>query len=213
MEIWQSIMILFLLLLGLLLLAAGLMLAGNGLSAIVPARLLSPLVSGLSLTGTGWWLQHRFRGWRQDSRLTKAFQRTSPLAQQLFGSHTPYVIEAAQQLGAARDTTAVPALMAVLERCVDEQQPAWREVAEALANALAQIGDGRALPLLYRLENVRGIGFIPAIRSAIAAIEPQSSLLRAGNLESMDRGSLLRPTQEHNEDDARLLLRAGEHNL
>ena len=104
-------------------------------------------------------------------------------------SHVPNVILAAERLGEARDTTAVPDLMSALERCVETQPPGWSECAAALANALARIGDRRALPLLYRLDNVRGIGLIPAVRNAIAAIEPQTSLLRAGQRFRRSSGS------------------------
>jgi hypothetical protein len=149
-------------------------------------------------------LRHRWR-WRRVG--THQSELAANLTPQLFGDYSPYIIEAAQQLGAARDMTAVPALLRALESCVDSQRPGWREVAEELANALAQIGDGRALPLLRQLENVRGIGFIPAVRNAIAAIEPHSSLLRPG---SLDHGALLRPLQHSPEIEPAFLLRSAE---
>src|ERR1041385_3638572 len=111
----------------------------------------------------------------------------------LFGSYSPYVIDTAVRLAEERDVTAVPALIIALQRCVDQQSPGWREVAEALVLALARIGDRRALNLLYRLENVRGIGIIPSIREAIAAIEPQTSLLRPGSADDALTETLLRP--------------------
>ena len=116
------------------------------------------------------------------------------LTPQLYGGYVPYVVEAAQLLGEARDMTAVPDLCAALEICVNTQKPGWRDASAALADSLAQIGDARALPLLYKLENVRGIGFIPNIRSAIARIEPHSSLLRPGSShDAAQTGTLLRP--------------------
>jgi hypothetical protein len=70
------------------------------------------------------------------------------------------------------------------------------------------IGDRRALPLLYRIENVRGIGFISTIREAIAAIEPQTSLLRPGSADLLP-DTLLRPVQARMEpEEPKLLLRA-----
>jgi len=128
----------------------------------------------------------------------------------LNGTNTPTIIKAARTLGDARDATAVPSLLLVLERCVDTQQPGWRDIAEALAEALGKIGDGRALPLLVRLENVRGIGFIPSIRGAIAEIEPQSSLLRPGSAVPADHAVLLRSVRSVTEDAASTLLRTVE---
>lgn len=138
---------------------------------------------------------------RRARRLKKT--QCSPLAETLTpllqDSFSPFVIEAAEKLGAARDRSAVPALIAALERCVETQPPGWSEQAASLANALAQIGDRRALALLYRLDNVRGIGLIPAVRNAIAAIEPQTSLLRAGSQYDLTPHLLLRSA--HNQTD------------
>ncbi len=116
------------------------------------------------------------------------------LAPQLKSDSVPCVVQAAQKLGDAKDLSAVPVLCAALETSVNAQRPGWRDASAALADALAQIGDARALPLLYKLENVRGIGFIPNIRSAIARIEPHANLLRPGTQSDTDREqSLLRP--------------------
>src|SRR5262249_8611517 len=135
----------------------------------------------------------------------------SHLTPQLFGEYPPYVIEAAEKLGQQRDLTAVPALLRALEQSVDSQRPGWIEQSAALANALAQICDRRALPLLYRLDNVRGIGFIPAIRNAITAIEPHSSLLRPGSAGGAIPETLLRPAQgRFAEEPPAILLRAVE---
>ena len=91
---------------------------------------------------------------------------------------------------------------------MDVQSPQWRDAAIALVVALERIGDRRALPLLHRLENVRGIGLIPVIRHAIAAIEPQTSLLRAGANHDTPR-SLLRPALS-NDTDSTTLIRPAE---
>jgi hypothetical protein len=117
-------------------------------------------------------------------------------------------VEAAEKLAAARDSTAVPAILRALQTCADSQSPGWRERAEALANAHGAIGDRRSLPLLYRLENVRGIGFIPAVRSAIAAIEPQTSLLRPGSVEAVNVPQLLRPADQSIDEEPKHLLRS-----
>jgi hypothetical protein len=77
-----------------------------------------------------------------------------------------------------------------------------------VVEALTKIGDRRALPILYRIENVRGIGFITNIREAIAAIEPQTSLLRPGSAD-LPPETLLRPVQSRvGPDEPALLLRA-----
>jgi hypothetical protein len=195
---------------GLILLSVGIVMGGfSGWKF----PLLALLLSGMGGAATAR-VHTKCYQWKDRWALRRAARDESELASelspQLFGEYSPYVIEAAQQLGAARDTTAVPALMKALELSVDSQRPGWREVAEALAQSLAQIGDGRALPLLRQLENVRGIGFIPAIREAIAAIEPQSVLLRPGNLNDVNRSLLLRPTQSAHETEPSLLLRSAE---
>lgn len=122
----------------------------------------------------------------------------------LWNDHAPNVIRAAEKLAEVRDSSAIPALMHALEDVVDVQSPHWRDAAIALVAALERIGDRRALTLLYRLENVRGIGLIPAIRHAIAAIEPQTSLLRPGNTHDAPQ-SLLRPAMAADGDPHSLM--------
>jgi hypothetical protein len=149
------------------------------------------------------WLNNLQRKSKRDkplSRLTRAeSEKVREWTPILLHEHAPNVIRAAEKLGEAGDPSAVPALMNALEDVVDVQSPQWREAAIALVQALEKIGDRRALPLLYRLENVRGIGLIPAIRHAIAAIEPQTSLLRPGKMQDAPQ-TLLRPaaSAEHN---------------
>jgi hypothetical protein len=146
------------------------------------------------------WLKARLQHWRQRRNLYRHRTPTTELAltliPQLRGEYTPYVIEAAVRLGEAGDMTAVPALMETLDRWIESQRPGWRDVAASIADALALIGDVRSLPLLKRLENVRGIGLIPNIRHAIAVIEPQANLLRPSQSEDSLPTNLLRPSKE-----------------
>ncbi len=167
------------------------------------------LAVGLVWTRRGVTLAKRRRGMAQARKIESP--QISALILELRGEYPPYVIEAAEQLGKAKDRSAVPALLHVLEQAAENQRPGWRDVAAALADALGEIGDGRALELLYRLENVRGIGFIPNIRHAIAVIEPQAVLLRASSeSETPQSALLLRPARGGGETDKSLLLRAAE---
>lgn len=147
--------------------------------------------------------------WRERRALARAKRLESETARklrpQLYSDDNEQVILAAQTLGTLHDRTAVPAMMEALESSVAYQPLGWREVAVALTNALSEIGDSRALPLLHRLENVRGIGLISHIRHAIATIEPQANLLRAGYPNAIPE-HLLRPAQG-TADAPELLLR------
>lgn len=150
------------------------------------------------LVGVG--LGYGALAWKRETRRRQAYQQTSPLVEflipQLFGDYSPYVIETAQSLRAIRDSSAVPALLLALEQTVNARRPGWNEVAEALIEALGTIGDRRALMQLSRLERHPEIGGLPALRTAIDAIEPQASLLRP--LAEPDRPeSLLRPAEEN----------------
>ncbi len=175
-----------------------------------------PFLGGMCLfLGAVLALVHRlsrlFRAWQRGRHLRAANPQLSETARtltpQLFGEYSPYIIEAAAKLAAERDMSAVPALLVALQGCVDQQRPGWRDVAEALVLALARIGDRRALEVLYRLENVRGIGIIPAIRTAIASLEPQTSLLRPACSNDSLPETLLRPAHAVPEGDPALLLR------
>lgn len=147
------------------------------------------------------WLQHR-RCWRQPcSSLTRE------LAPLLLSEDTDLAIEAASRLAAARDRSAVPHIMHALKACVEAQQPGWRERGEGFTIALAQIGDGRALPLLRELEDVRGIGFIPAVRRAILLLEPRSCLLRAGTTPGIALELLVIPAQGESTKELASLVR------
>ena len=146
--------------------------------------------------------------WRERLGLRRAKRLESELARrlrpQLYSNDWTQVLEAAQVLGAMHDRTAVPAMMEALESCVTYQPTGWREIAVALTNALAEIGDSRSLTLLHRLENVRGIGLISNIRHAIATIEPQTNLLRADYSNALPE-HLLRPAQSMSEEPEQLL--------
>ena len=203
---------------GLLLLILGAVMSVIGFSYGLVALVGEPasgITLTLALTTLGFWTRRGFIYLKRRRKLKQAPPPESPqiaaLIAELNGEYTPYIIEAAEQLGKARDKAAVPALLRVLEQSAENQRPGWREVSAALVNALADIGDGRALELLYRLENVRGIGFIPNVRNAIAIIEPQAVLLRASSeTDSIQSGLLLRPAHGKNETDKALLLRATE---
>jgi hypothetical protein len=201
----------FMLGLGIALLVAGILIGGV---PKIPPPVWSVLLGGLGLMAAADWGRRSLKEWAWDRRLRRAHQQESEfvasLTPQLLGEYVPYVIEAAEQLGEARDPTAVPALMSVLENCVDLQRPSWKEISEVVVKALSKIGDRRSLALLYRIENVRGIGIITEIRAAIAAIEPQTSLLRPGGLETTPE-MLLRPAQgRQTQEESALLLRAVE---
>jgi hypothetical protein len=155
-----------------------------------------------------------YHRWRRERHIQRVEREASDtvlcLVQELKSDYNPDAIAAAQRLGEQRDMSAVPSLIAVLETCVDEQRPGWCDVAAAIADALAAIGDRRALAVLYRLETVRGIGLIPSIRNAIAIIEPQTSLLRPGGLGYEPPQILLRATRTGGLDDHALLLHPQE---
>lgn len=201
----------FLLGIGIIMLLAGLLMIGEW-PKMPP--IWSAILGGLATLAAADWGKRSLQEWTRERRLRRAHRHESELVAsltpQLLGEYPEYVMEAAELLGEARDPTAVPALMRVLESCVDMQRPSWREIAEVVVKALAKIGDRRSLALLYRIENVRGIGIITEIRAAIAAIEPQTSLLRPGGLDSLPN-VLLRPAQDRlPPEETALLLRSVE---
>jgi hypothetical protein len=152
------------------------------------------------------------RDWRQEKRLQEDLFKVSTEAAQwipvLYGNYMPYVVEAAERLGAARETTAVPALLHVLERTLHVQPPGWHEAAEAMVTALGKMGDRRALPLLQRLWNVREGDLLAVAQEAIDRLEPETSLLRPGSADSLPGATLLRPTVAAADADPATLLRA-----
>lgn len=181
-----------------------LLLADTGLLMPVLFTLLGFCVA---LTSMG--ICAKVRALRQDLTVRRSegglSEEARRLTVQLFGGYPPYVVEAAQQLGEQQEMYAVPALLCVLERSISSQNPGWCEVSEAIVVALGKIGDGRALPLLYKLQTVRGIGIVAVVREAIDAIEPHSCLLRAGSADMGQETLLVRPATERTEAKEHLL--------
>jgi len=182
------------------------MLPGSSETWIVIAVAAPPACLGLCLCEMA-----RERFWEvRATWLRRTELEISPLAEslipQLYGQFSPYVIEAAERLGDERDASAVPALLCVLERCVEVRRPGWEEIAGTLIGVLAAIGDRRALPVLYRLESIQDVGLALLIRQALAAIEPQACLLRPYDGSSPD--ALLRPApNDSNTEGFQQLLR------
>ena len=179
-----------------------------------PVASLVMIIIGLSVAG-GLMLHRTLRLWGNSARLNRNIRvAASPLAEEwipmLYGEYTPYVVEAAQRLGTARETTSVPAMLHVLEQTVQNQPPGWCDSAEAIVVALGKMGDRNALPLLYRLTSWRGIGFQTAVCEAIDRIEPQTSLLRPGSVDDLPHEILLRPADACSESDPALLLRSSQ---
>lgn len=202
-------MIAVLFLVGITLLVLGLFIGGTSLLTTEIGERLAAVTACVAACGQ---TVKTVRSWTKAARVrrtvrTELAEELTPL---LRGNDTGYVVEAAEKLGEARDTSAVPDLIYELERCLEQQRPGWRERSEALANALARIGDPRALPLLYRLENVRGIGLIPAIRNAIAVIEPRANLLRPGHAHGDGPETLLHAVHANPDDSPQVLVRAAE---
>src|SRR5690348_15394692 len=130
----KDTVLLILLGLGLLLLALGVAIGGD---SILNIHLAEWLACGAGAVAIGLWIRRTLHSLTQAARVQRAEQSEfaadwTPL---LFGSHTGYIIEAAEKLGEARDTSAVPHLVYALEQCVDTQQPGWCDVGAALANA------------------------------------------------------------------------------
>lgn len=199
-----------------LFLSIGIVFLVLGALQLVPNLLLSPQFMGAVCLCTcaagGGPLWRVLRDWRHERRsrvnMLDVSKEAADLIPMLYGSYTPYVVEAAERLGAARETTAVPALMHVLEQTVNMQPPGWCDTAAAMVVALGNMGDRRALPLLQKLSNVRGIGLLTVVQEAIDRIEPETSLLRPGSVEDIPQETLLRPADSCIETDPATLLRA-----
>jgi len=108
-------------------------------------------------------------------------------------------IGCAELLGELGDPTASPALLRALARYNTD---VW--FSEAAVNALAKLGDARALPALRRLSHGRNAGLMMDARAAVSAIEPQVTLLRSA---SAPEEALLRPAASSRDLDAQRLLR------
>ena len=197
-------------------LATGLGFFVVGSAELIPTLIRSPhaFVGVVLCTSavSGVLLHRSFRSWGNSRRVQQNLKGASPLAADwipmLYGDYTPYVVEAAQHLGDAKETTAVPALMHVLDRTVNRQPPGWCDSAEAMVVALGKMGDRRALSLLHRLSNVRVIGLLTVVHEAIDRIEPETSLLRPGSAEGLPAEILLRPAAACSDPDPATLLRA-----
>ena len=118
----------------------------------------APVLMGAALLALlGAWTRRYVTLAQRRRKAERAQKPKSPevaaLVLELYGEYPPYVVEAAQQLGKARDRTAVPALIHVLEQAAENQRPGWRDVAAALADALG--GDGRALDRIGRAGDCR----------------------------------------------------------
>ncbi len=86
---------------------------------------------------------------------------------ELNGGYTPYVIEAAEKLGLSEELSVSPALLLVLERAVAEERAGWEDIAKAIIEALGNLGDPRALPVLLSLQTVKGVRHLPSLKTAI----------------------------------------------
>lgn len=197
-------------------LAMGIGLVILGGVQLLPTLIQSPHAAAAVVVcisaASGVFLYRALRDWSHATQVKRNLHGTSAVAAEwipmLYGNYTPYIVEAAERLGGAREAAAVPALMHVLEQTVNTQPPDWCYTAEALVVALGKMGDRRALPLLHRLSNVRGIGLLTVVHEAIDRIEPETSLLRPGSAEDLPRETLLRPAESCPESDPAILLRA-----
>jgi hypothetical protein len=97
-------------------------------------------------------------------------QGAAHLVQDLLSPYPPYAAAAAEKLGEIRDAAAVPSLINVLDRSVWRSESGWDIVCVAIVQALARIGDGRALPVLNRVRAARGVDFSDEVDSAITCI-------------------------------------------
>ena len=96
-------------------------------------------------------------------------------------------VEGLELLAEFNDPSCVPALIRVVDLYPDDV-PFLIQTAQLMA----QLGDDRALPVLRRLSINRHPALTQAAQSAIAAIEPRSMLLRAGNAPASAPDTLLR---------------------
>ena len=96
-------------------------------------------------------------------------------------------VEGLELLTQFNDTSCVPALMRVVDLYPDDV-PFLIQTAQLMA----QLGDERALPALYRLSANRHYALVQAAQTAIEQIEPRSTLLRAGNAPATASDTLLR---------------------
>lgn len=97
-------------------------------------------------------------------------EEAARMVQDLFGPYPRYAAAAAEHLGVIREAGAVPSLISVLDRSAWRSEDGWGTVCEAIVEALAKIGDGRALPVLNRVQGARGADFSIKVNAAIASM-------------------------------------------
>ena len=96
-------------------------------------------------------------------------------------------VEGLELLAQFNDPSCVPALIRMVDLYPDDV-PFLIQTAQLMA----QLGDERALPVLRRLSANRHYALMQAAQAAIDAIEPRSTLLRAGNAPAPSSDTLLR---------------------
>ncbi|HZO88427.1 MAG TPA: HEAT repeat domain-containing protein [Chthonomonadaceae bacterium] len=138
-----------------------------------------------------------------DARQSRSVRRC---AERLTARRRADRMEAVTILDALQDTTAVPALMRVLELYPDDVP-----FLLAVVGTLERLGDPRALPALRPLTFNHHYTLMQAAHKAIAAIEPRSVLLRPGTAPVPAADTLLRPAAAHVPAEApHTLLRASQ---
>jgi HEAT repeat protein len=108
-------------------------------------------------------------------------------------------LTAVEQLADLNDRTGVPALLQCLAKHRDDGP-----FLESVVRTLGKLGDERALPALRELTKGRHQSLMEQARTAVASIEPKSTLLRPA--ESAD--TLLRSATSNRESRAEELLRS-----
>jgi hypothetical protein len=158
-----------------------------------------------------------YRSWRrmiQADRASNSISKASrSLILELSGSYTPYIIESAEKLGVCNEPSVTPALLLVLERAVAEQRSSWQDIVEAIIEALGNLGDPRALPVLESLRNVKEIRNLSALRIAIERLGVSAShaqLLRPVAYDPTVKSMLLRSAADRRSESRDSLLRAAE---
>jgi HEAT repeat protein len=110
---------------------------------------------------------------------------------------------AADRLKNYNDKSAVPALIKGVRK-YREDGPLIQEIVRALAH----LGDGRAVPVLRELEQHSNQNVVEVARSAIAAIEPKTLLLRPSGASAQELGgTLVRAAQSGDNSTQDQLLR------
>ena len=158
----------------------------------------------------------RGRGWLRWRSALRSFAGVSGdegIALRLIGDYAPFSIEAANELGKLRDLSGAPILMYGIERLIADEPGGWREMISAMVGALREIGDPKALPLLQRLQKMRGADEITGLTATIAELEHLIGLLRPTECETQSGEILVRPVMPQTGDvQKEVLLRASNKN-